>query len=76
VVITIERDGSLGPVKEEGSRELYGEDLSTLVLSLARGKAHRGSPIDHKVIVDLGKPLVLVTVLFLGVLLLVVFLDA
>jgi hypothetical protein len=55
---------------------LHGEDLSMLALALACGEAHRGSPIDHKAVVDLGKPLVLVTVLLLGVLLLVVFLDA
>jgi hypothetical protein len=55
---------------------LHREDLPTLALALARGEAHRGSPIDHKAVVDLRKPLVLVTVLLLGVLLLVVFLDA
>jgi hypothetical protein len=55
---------------------LHEEDLSTLALSLARGEAHRGSLVDHKAVVDLGKPPILVIVLFLGVLLLVVFLDA
>jgi hypothetical protein len=44
MVITIERDGGPRPVEEEGGCKLYGEDLSTLALSLARGKACRGLP--------------------------------
>jgi hypothetical protein len=39
MVITVEHDGGLRPVKEERGRELYEEDLSTLTLSLARGEA-------------------------------------
>jgi hypothetical protein len=76
MVSTVERDGCFGPVEEEGGCELHGEDLSTLVLLLARVEARRGSLVDHKAVVDLGKPLILVSILFLGVLLLVVFLDA
>jgi hypothetical protein len=47
-----------------------------LVLALAPREAHRGSSIDHKAVMDLGKPLILVAVLLLGVLPLVIFLDA
>jgi hypothetical protein len=35
VVFTIKSDGHLGPIKEEGGRQLHGEDLSTLPLALA-----------------------------------------
>jgi hypothetical protein len=76
MVSTVEHDGCFGPVEEEGGCELHGEDLLTLALLLARAEARRGSLVDHKTVVDLGKPLVLVAILFLGVLLLVVFLDA
>jgi predicted ABC-class ATPase len=34
VVITVESDGHLGPVKKEGGCELHGEDLSTFLLAL------------------------------------------
>jgi hypothetical protein len=34
VVITVESDGHLGPVKEEVGCELHGEDLSTFLLAL------------------------------------------
>jgi hypothetical protein len=34
VVITVESDGHLGPVKEEGGCELHGEDLLMLPLAL------------------------------------------
>jgi hypothetical protein len=34
VVITIESDGHLRPVKEEGGCELHGEDLSTFLFTL------------------------------------------
>jgi hypothetical protein len=34
VVITVESDGHLGPVKEEGGCELHGEDLSMFPLAL------------------------------------------
>jgi hypothetical protein len=47
-----------------------------LALALACGEAHRGFPVDHKAVMDLEKPLVLVAILLLGVLLLVIFLDA
>jgi hypothetical protein len=76
MVTTIERDGHFGLVKEKGGHELHGEDLLTLVLALAHGEARRGSPIDHKAVMNLGKPLVLVAVLLLGVLLIVIFLNA
>jgi hypothetical protein len=76
MVITIKRDSGPRPVEEEGGCKLYGEDLSTLALSLARGEACRGPPIDHKVVIDLRKPLVLVVIFLLGVLFLIIFLDA
>jgi hypothetical protein len=75
MITTVERDSGFGPVEEQGGHELHREDLSTLVLLLACGEARRGSPIDYKAVMDLGKPLVLVTVLLLRVLL-VIFLDA
>jgi hypothetical protein len=34
VVITVESDGHLGPVKEEGGCELHGEDFSTFSFAL------------------------------------------
>jgi hypothetical protein len=55
---------------------LYREDLLTFSLALARGETHQGSPVDHKAVMDLEKPLILVIILFLGVILLVIFLDA
>jgi hypothetical protein len=56
--------------------QLYGEDLSTLSLALARRETPRGSPVYHEAVMDLGKPLVLVIIFLLGVLFLVVLLDA
>jgi hypothetical protein len=38
MVITVESDGHLGPVKEEGGCRLHGEYISTLPLALARGE--------------------------------------
>jgi hypothetical protein len=76
LVTSVKSDGHLGPVKEEGGCKLYGEDLSMLALLLAHREARQGPPIDQEAIVDLGKPLVLGVVRLLGVLLLVVFLDA
>jgi hypothetical protein len=76
MIITVERDGHFRLVKEEGSHELNREDLSMLLFVLARGKTHRGFPIYHKAVMDLKKPLILVLILLLGVLLLVIFLDA
>jgi hypothetical protein len=40
MVTTVERDARFGPVKEEGGRELYEEDLLTLSLALAHREAH------------------------------------
>jgi hypothetical protein len=40
VIIIVESDGHLGPVKEEGGCRLHGEDLSTFSLTLAHRKAH------------------------------------
>jgi hypothetical protein len=74
VVITVESDGYLGPVKEEGGRGLHREDLSTFSLALAHREACRGSSIYHEVVVDFGEPLILVV--SLGIVLLVIFLDA
>jgi hypothetical protein len=76
MVTTVESDGRLGPVEEEGGHELYREDLSMLALVLAHREARRGSPVDHKAVMDLGKPLILVVVLLFGVLLLLILLDA
>jgi hypothetical protein len=73
MVITVESDGHLGPVKEEGGCQLHGENLSMLPLTLAHRQTHRGSPVYHEAVMDLGKPLVLVIILLHGVLLLVVF---
>jgi hypothetical protein len=74
VIITVESDGHLGPVKEEGGCRLHGEDLSTFSFALARREARRGSFVYHEAVVDLGESLVLV--ISLGIFLLVVFLDA
>jgi hypothetical protein len=40
VVITVESDGHLGPVKEEGGCGLHGEDMSTFPLMLACREVH------------------------------------
>jgi hypothetical protein len=55
---------------------LYGEDLPMLSLVLVHGETHRGPLIDHEAVMDLRKCLILVVILLLGVLLLIVFLDA
>jgi hypothetical protein len=47
-----------------------------LSLALAHGETCRGSLVYHEAVMDLGKPLILVVILLLGVLLLVVLLDA
>jgi hypothetical protein len=73
VVITVEGDGHLGPIKEDGGRELYGEDLSMFPLVLSCGEARRGSSVYHETVMNLEKPLVLV--ISLRILLLVIFLD-
>jgi hypothetical protein len=39
VIITIESDGHLGPVKEEGGCRLHGKNLSTFSLALSRREA-------------------------------------
>jgi hypothetical protein len=74
VIITVESDGHLGPVKEEGGCRLHGEDLSTFSFALARREARRGSSVCHEAVVDLGESLVLT--ISLGIFLLVIFLDA
>jgi hypothetical protein len=74
VVITVESDGHLGPVKEEGGCRLHREDLSMFSLALARREARRGSSVYHEVVMDFREPLVLVV--SLGIVLLVIFLDA
>jgi hypothetical protein len=76
MVITVESDGHLELVEEERGRQLYEEDLSTLSLVLVRRETHRGSPVYHEAVMDLGKPLILVVILLLGVLFLVILLDA
>jgi hypothetical protein len=38
MVTTVERNGRFGPVEEQGGHKLYGEDLLTLSLALARGE--------------------------------------
>jgi hypothetical protein len=76
MVITVKSDGHLGPVKEEGGCQLHGENLSTLPLALACRETRRGSPVYHEAVMDLEKPPVLIVILLLGVLLLVIFLDA
>jgi hypothetical protein len=40
MVVMVESDSRSGPVKEEGGHHLYGEDLSTLSLALARRETH------------------------------------
>jgi hypothetical protein len=76
MVITIEGDSRFGPVEEEGGRQLHGEDLLTLSLPLARGVMCRGSPVNHEAVMDFGKPLIFVVIFLLGVLYLVILLDA
>jgi hypothetical protein len=73
VIITVESDGHLGLVKEEGGCRLHGENLSTFSLALACREARRGSSIYHEAVVDLGEPLFLVV--SLGIFLLVVLLE-
>jgi hypothetical protein len=74
VIIMVESDGNLRPVKEVGGRRLHGEDLSPFSLALARRETCRGPSIDHEAVVDLGEPLILVVTL--GIFLLVILLDA
>jgi hypothetical protein len=74
VVITVESDGHLRPVMEEGAYRLHGEDLSMFSLALACREACRASSVYHEAVVDFGEPLVLVV--SLGIILLVIFLDA
>jgi hypothetical protein len=76
MAITVEGDSRFRPVEEEEGRQLYGEDLSTLSLALARRETRRGSPVNYEAVMDLGKPLVFVVIFLLGVLFLVVLLDA
>jgi hypothetical protein len=72
MVITIECDGRFGLVDEKEGRQLYGEDLSTLSLVLARRETCRGSPVYHEAVMYLGKLLVLIIIFLLGVLIPVV----
>jgi hypothetical protein len=74
VVITVKSDGHLILVKEDGGCRLHQEDLSTFSLTLACREARRGSSVYHEAVVDLGEPLVLVV--SLGIVLLIIFLDA
>jgi hypothetical protein len=74
VVITVESDGHLEPVKEEGGCRLHGEDLSTFSLTLLCQETRRGSFVYHDAVMNLGEPLVLAV--SLGIFLLVIFLDA
>jgi hypothetical protein len=74
VIITVESDGNLRPVKEEGGRRLHGEDLSAFSLALVRREACRGPSVDHEAVVDLGEPLILVVTL--GIFLFIILLDA
>jgi hypothetical protein len=74
MVITVESDGHLRPVKEVGDRRLYGENLTPLSFVLACREVGRGSSVDHEAIMDLGEPPILIVAL--GIFLLVVLLDA
>jgi hypothetical protein len=74
VIITVESDGHLGPVKEERGCRLHGEDLSTFSFVLARREARRGSSVYHEAVVDLEESFILAV--SLGIFLLVVFLNA
>jgi hypothetical protein len=65
MVVMIKSDSHFGPVEEEGGRQLYGEDLSTLSLALAHGETCRGSPVNHEAVMDLGKPLIFVAIFLL-----------
>jgi hypothetical protein len=76
MVVMIKSDSRSRPVEEKGGRQLYGEDLSTLLLALACRETRQGSPVNHEAVMDLGKPLVFVVIFLLGVLLLVILLDA
>jgi hypothetical protein len=74
MVITVESDGHLRPVKEVGDRRLYGENLTPFSFALAHREAGRGSSVDHEAVMDLGEsPILVVT---LGIFLLVILLDA
>jgi hypothetical protein len=74
VVITVESDGDLGPVKEVGDHRLYGENLSPFSFALTRREVSRGSSVDYEAVVDFGEPPILVVIL--GIFLLVILLDA
>jgi hypothetical protein len=74
VVITVESDGDLGPVKEVGDHRLHEENLSPFSFALAHREVGRGPSVDHEAVVDFGEPPVLVVAL--GIFLLVILLDA
>jgi hypothetical protein len=76
MVVTVKSDSHFRPVQEEGGRQLYGEDLSMLSLTLAHGETRRGSLVNHEAVMDLGKPLIFIVIFLLGVLFLVIPLDA
>jgi hypothetical protein len=71
MVITVESDGHLGPVKEVRDHRLHRENLS---LELARREAGQGPSVDHEAVMDFGEPPILVVAL--GIFLLVVLFNA
>jgi hypothetical protein len=76
MVVMVKSDSRFGLVEEEGGRQMYREDLSTLSLALAHRETRRGSLVNYEAVMDLGKPLIFVVIFLLGVLFLVVLLDA
>jgi hypothetical protein len=73
MVITVESDGHLGPVKEVEDRQLHRENLSPFSFALARREAGQGPSVDNKAVMDFREPPILVVAL--GIFLLVVLLD-
>jgi hypothetical protein len=56
VILTVEHDGVLRPIKEGGRRLLCGEDLVPLLLALAAGHVD-GRPLeDEEDVSTVGKP--------------------
>jgi hypothetical protein len=66
VVITVKRDGLLGPIEERRGGGIRRIDLSAFALSLARHELGRATAEDHEAVLHLGEPVVLVVAL-LGV---------
>jgi hypothetical protein len=66
VVISVKREGFLGPIGEQQGGGLRRVDLSAFALSLVCHELRRTTTDDHEAVLHLGEPFIL-TIALLGI---------